>query len=113
MKIEGEQRVTALELISSSDGSMSQPMVLQADGVFIAVGNVPDLAMLSGLEGVQYDNGGYLVTDDRCRTQVPGLFVAGDVRSKNLRQIATAVADGAIAGTEVAEYLDALNKLVE
>lgn len=112
-KIEGEQRVTALELISSSDGSMSQPMVLQADGVFIAVGNVPDLAMLSGLEGVQYDNGGYLVTDDRCRTQVPGLFVAGDVRSKNLRQIATAVADGAIAGTEVAEYLDALNKLVE
>jgi thioredoxin reductase (NADPH) len=38
------------------------------------------------------------------------LFVAGDVRSKNLRQIATAVADGAIAGTEAAEYLDALNK---
>ena len=109
-KIEGDQRVQSLDLVSVAENAMSQPMVLQADGVFIAVGNVPDLAMLSGIDGVQFDEGGYLVTDERCRSKVPGLFVAGDVRSKNLRQIATAVADGAIAGTEAAEYLDALCK---
>lgn len=107
-KIEGDQRVQSLDLVSLAENAMSQPMVLQADGVFIAVGNVPDLAMLSGIDGVQFDEGGYLLTDERCRSKVPGLFVAGDVRSKNLRQIATAVADGAIAGTEAAEYLDAL-----
>ena len=109
-KIEGDQRVQSLDLVSVAENAMSQPMVLQADGVFIAVGNVPDLAMLSGIDGVQFDNGGYLVTDERCRSKVPGLFVAGDVRAKNLRQIATAVADGAIAGTEAAEYLDALGE---
>ena len=109
-KIEGDQRIQSLNLVSVADNAMSQPMVLQADGVFIAVGNVPDLAMLSGIDGVQFDNGGYLVTDERCRSNVPGLFVAGDVRAKNLRQIATAVADGAIAGTEAAEYLDALGE---
>lgn len=109
-KIEGDQRVQSLDLVSVAENAMSQPMVLQADGVFIAVGNVPDWAMLSGIDGVQFDNGGYLVTDERCRSKVPGLFVAGDVRAKNLRQIATAVADGAIAGTEAAEYLDALGE---
>ena len=109
-KIEGDQRVQSLDLVSVAENAMSQPMVLHADGVFIAVGNVPDLAMLSGIDGVQFDNGGYLVTDERCRSNVPGLFVAGDVRAKNLRQIATAVADGAIAGTEAAEYLDALGE---
>ena len=109
-KIEGDQRIQSLNLVSVADNAMSQPMVLHADGVFIAVGNVPDLAMLSGIDGVQFDNGGYLVTDERCRSNVPGLFVAGDVRAKNLRQIATAVADGAIAGTEAAEYLDALGE---
>lgn len=109
-KIEGDQRVQSLDLVSVAENAMSQPMVLQADGVFIAVGNVPDLAMLSGIDGVQFGEGGYLVTDERCRSNVPGLFVAGDVRAKNLRQIATAVADGAIAGTEAAEYLDALGE---
>ena len=107
-KIEGDQRVDSLELISVGAASMSQPMMLETDGVFIAVGNVPDLSMVSGIDGVCFDESGYLVTDERCCTRVPGLFVAGDVRAKNLRQIATAVADGAIAGTEAAEYLDGL-----
>ena len=105
-KIEGDQRVDSLELISVGAASMSQPMMLQTDGVFIAVGNVPDLSMLKDLDGIQFDDGGYLMTDERCRSHVPGLFVAGDVRAKGLRQIATAVSDGAIAGTEAAEYLD-------
>ena len=87
-KIEGDQRVDSLELISVGAASMSQPMMLQTDGVFIAVGNVPDLSMLKDLDGIQFDDGGYLMTDERCRSHVPGLFVAGDVRAKGLRQIA-------------------------
>ena len=107
-KIEGEQRVHSLECISVADSSISQPMMLQTDGVFVAVGNVPDLSMLTEMDGIELDNGGYIVTDALCRSSVPGLFAAGDVRSKKLRQIATAVSDGAIAGIEAAEFLDGL-----
>ncbi len=109
-KIEGDQRVHSVDMIATSENSMSQPMSLNTDAVFVAVGNVPDLSMVSGIDGVCFDESGYLVTDERCCTRVPGLFVAGDVRAKNLRQIATAVADGAIAGTEAAEYLDGLTE---
>ena len=70
--------------------------------------HVPDLSMLTEMDGIELDNGGYIVTDALCRSSVPGLFAAGDVRSKKLRQIATAVADGAIAGIEAAEFLDGL-----
>ena len=109
-KIEGDQRVRSVELVSTAADSLSQPMILNTDAVFVAVGNVPDLSMLSALDNVQLDAGGYLVADERCHTGEPGLFVAGDVRSKSLRQIATAVSDGAIAGTEAAEYLDGLSE---
>ena len=64
--------------------------------------------MLTEMDGIELDNGGYIVTDALCRSSVPGLFAAGDVRSKKLRQIATAVSDGAIAGIEAAEFLDGL-----
>lgn len=109
-KIEGDQRVGSLDVISTADSALSQPMTLEADAVFVAVGNVPDASLVSGMDGVHLDDIGYFTTDDRCRTSIPGLFVAGDVRSKSLRQIATAVADGAIAGTEAAEYLDNLSE---
>lgn len=108
--IEGDARVQTLTLTDTSDHGVSAPMVLQADGVFVAVGSVPKLSLLSDVEGVSYDPSGYMITDDRCRTGVPGLFAAGDVRSKTLRQIATAVSDGAIAGTEAVEYLDGLSE---
>lgn len=108
--IEGDAKVQSLTLTGTADGGVSSPMVLQADGVFVAVGSVPKLAFLSDVPGVAYDPSGYIVTDDRCCTAVKGLFAAGDVRSKQLRQIATAVADGAIAGTEAVEYLDGLSE---
>lgn len=108
--IEGDAKVQTLTLTDTSDHGVSAPMVLQTDGVFVAVGSVPKLSFLSDVEGVSYDPGGYMITDDRCRSDVPGLFAAGDVRSKTLRQIATAVSDGAIAGTEAVEYLDGLSE---
>ena len=106
--IEGDAKVQSLEIVSTAQSGVSSPMVLHTDAVFVAVGSVPKLDFLSIMDGLTFDDGGYITTDDRCRTDVPGLFAAGDVRSKMLRQIATAVSDGAIAGTEAVEYLDGL-----
>ncbi len=72
-------------------------------GVFVFVGRVPASNLLGGL--VNRDDHGYIVTDDRMATNVPGLFAAGDIRQKPLRQIITAAADGAVAATSAAAYL--------
>ena len=57
---------------------------------------------------VQLDAAGYIVTDEACRTSVPGVFAAGDVRAKSLRQLVTAASDGAIAASQAASYLSTL-----
>jgi thioredoxin reductase (NADPH) len=57
---------------------------------------------------VETDERGYILTDDRMRTSTPGLFAAGDVRAKSLRQVVTAVSDGAIAATEADKYMSEL-----
>lgn len=75
-------------------------------GVFVAVGREPATEPLRDL-GI-LDEGGYVVTDERMRTSVPGIFGAGDVRTKSLRQIVTATSDGALAAESAAEYLKAL-----
>lgn len=72
-------------------------------GVFVFVGRVPETGLVDGL--VELDEAGYVVTDERMATSTPGLFVAGDVRAKPLRQIVTAAADGAVAATSAAAYL--------
>lgn len=72
-------------------------------GVFIYVGLDPVSSMVQGL-GIT-DEAGWIVTDDKMRTAVPGVFAVGDVRQKHLRQITTAVGDGAIAGQEAYQYI--------
>ena len=72
-------------------------------GVFVFAGRVPATELLEGL--AELDGHGYVVTNERMETSTPGLFAAGDVRQKSLRQIVTAVSDGAIAATSVAAYL--------
>lgn len=74
-----------------------------AFGVFVLVGRTPETALVHGF--VDVDEQGYVMTDDRMATRTPGLFVAGDVRQKPLRQIVTAAADGAVAATSAAAYL--------
>lgn len=74
-----------------------------AFGVFVFVGRVPAMSLLEGM--AELDDQGYAVTNDRMETSTPGLFVAGDLRRKPLRQIVTAAADGAVAATCAAAYL--------
>ena len=76
---------------------------LQADGLFIAVGTTPQAQLVQG--ALKLDAQGASVTDERMRTELPGVYAAGDVRATPLRQVVTAAADGAVAATEAAKYL--------
>lgn len=82
------------------DGTVS---TIAASGVFVAIGTVPNVEFLG--DALEQDQSGYLITDEDGRTSVPGVFAAGDVRAKTLRQVTTAVGDGANAATAAAEYL--------
>lgn len=95
-EIIGEKLVNSVKL---KDGR-----VLETDGVFIAVGIVPGSDAVKDL--AKLDKGGYVVADESGATSVKGLFVAGDVRTKNLRQIITACSDGANSVDSVNKYLD-------
>ncbi|MDD2227526.1 MAG: FAD-dependent oxidoreductase, partial [Clostridia bacterium] len=73
------------------------------DGLFIAIGRKPDTEPLKGI--LSLDEMGYIITDENMNTNIAGVYAAGDVRHKTLRQIITACADGAIASVSVNNYL--------
>lgn len=97
--IEGEEQVKALVL---KNVKTEEKTTLNLDGVFIAVGINPETKAFDSL--VEMDHG-YIKAGEDCETNVPGIFAAGDVRTKQLRQVSTAVADGANAITSVERYL--------
>ena len=99
-KIEGENMVSSLILKDTKTGENSK---LEVNGVFIAVGVHPDTEICKDL--VACDDRGYVLAGEDCETSVPGVFVAGDARKKPLRQIITAVADGANAASAAAAYV--------
>lgn len=99
----GAQKVESLTLQSTADKENRQ---LEVDGVFIAVGIEPETKAFQGL--AQMDEGGYLIAGEDCATSQPGIFAAGDIRAKKLRQIVTAVADGANAVASAESYLRGL-----
>jgi thioredoxin reductase (NADPH) len=77
---------------------------LAVEGVFFAIGVIPKARFLADI--LTLNEEGYILTDNECRTSLPGVFAAGDVRSKILKQIATAVGDGAVAAIAVERYLE-------
>ena len=96
-----EERLTGLVTEDKNTGECRE---LSCAGVFIAVGQVPETELFKGQ--VQLDEAGYVSAGEDCRTNIPGVFAAGDLRAKPLRQIVTAAADGAVAATAAQEYLD-------
>lgn len=99
---EGEDQVEGLVLRDTVTG---EETLLKTDGVFAAVGILPHSALAEGLCACTAD--GFIITDDRMRTDVAGLYAAGDVRTTPLRQVVTACADGAVAATEALAYIAA------
>lgn len=97
----GEDMVEKLVL---SNVKTKEKTELEVHGIFIAVGIVPDTDILQGI--VSMDDKGYVLADELGSTNVPGVFVAGDCKQKRLRQIITAVADGANAVTGVEDYFN-------
>ena len=98
--IEGNEKVEALQLQSTKTQERKE---LAVSGVFVAIGMKPETEVFQGL--VDMDKNGYIKADESCETNVPGIVVAGDVRTKKLRQIVTAVADGANAIYSLEKYL--------
>jgi thioredoxin reductase (NADPH) len=105
-RILGGGRVTALEL---EDAQSGEAWTEEAEALFICAGIVPDTALVrqSGLP-VEWDEGGFIKTDERRATAVAGLFAAGDVRSSPFRQVVVAASDGAVAAHSAAEYIAGL-----
>ena len=98
----GDKRLTGVELTDKLTG---EKRMLEVKGLFVAVGRVPENESFRSL--IELDEAGYAVAGENCRTRVPGIFVAGDNRTKELRQLVTAAADGAVAATEAVKYLNA------
>ena len=92
--------VTGVKVENVKTGEVSE---LSCDGVFVAVGRTPNTDMFKGV--LDLDAQGYLIADETTKTNIPGVFAVGDVRTKPLRQIVTATADGAVASKYAEEYL--------
>lgn len=75
---------------------------LDVSGIFVAIGLEPQNQLFSS--SLRLDGAGYIVAGEDCKTNIPGVFVAGDTRTKKVRQLVTAAADGAVAATEAAQY---------
>lgn len=100
-EIKGDATVTEVDVKDVRTGVIKS---LAAGGVFIYIGHDPSVELVKEL--VQLDDKGYIITDDDLQTSTPGLFAAGDVRKKLLRQVVTAVADGAVAAVAAEKYLE-------
>ncbi len=87
-------------------GENGEKTDIQVDGMFVAIGLIPQNEMLSDL--ITLDARGYVDADESCTTNKSGIFVAGDCRTKRIRQVATAASDGAIAALAACDYVDNL-----
>lgn len=106
-------RITGLALeegqlvgLETEDRITGQPIPEACDGLFVAVGLIPENEAFSGL--ARLDDFGYFASDESCTTASPGVFVAGDCRSKRVRQVTTANADGAVAALAACRYIDGM-----
>ena len=100
-KLIAEKRLKAIEVTDKISGSVRE---IELNGLFVAVGRVPENQNFANL--VELDEAGYIVAGEDCRTKCAGVFVAGDNRTKTLRQLVTATADGAMAATEAVKYIN-------
>ncbi|MBQ8995088.1 MAG: FAD-dependent oxidoreductase [Oscillospiraceae bacterium] len=101
-KLNAEKRLVSIE-VTNKDGSVRD---IPVNGLFVAVGRIPENQNFASV--VELDASGYAVAAENCRTKTPGVFVAGDNRVKDVRQLVTATADGAVAATEAVKYINTL-----
>lgn len=95
----GEDRLTGLQVKNKESNDVKE---IQVNGLFIAIGQMPDNQAFADV--IDLDKGGYIKALEDCKTNAAGIFAAGDCRTKAVRQLATAAADGAVAGLAAAEF---------
>lgn len=98
-KLNAGNKLESIE-VASTDGKVR---AIEIDGLFVAIGRIPESKAFANL--IKLDDAGYIEADEKCHTNVDGIFVAGDSRTKDVRQLVTAVSDGAIAATEAVKYI--------
>ena len=97
--LEEDTMVSGVKVKSKKDDSIR---MVSCDGIFVAIGNIPNTSLIDGQ--VTLDEAGYVLADETTQTNIPGVFAVGDMRQKPLRQIVTAVADGAVASKYAEEF---------
>jgi len=102
-KLNGDRQINGVEFKNTVTGKLTTKSV---SGVFVAIGRIPESDIIKGI--VNCDKSGYIIADENMHTNMAGVFVAGDIRVKNLRQVITACGDGAIAATEAGAYVNSL-----
>lgn len=102
--VEGEKMVTGVTVL---DGNTGETTLIPVDGMFVAIGQIPNGDAFRNL--VETDEAGYYQVDENCTATTEGVFVAGDGREKSVRQLTTAVGDGAVAATNACRYVDRLH----
>lgn len=95
-----DKTLTGITVQNVESGKTSD---IECSGLFVAVGRLPNTALFK--DAVELDDSGYIVADESTRTNIPGVFAVGDVRTKALRQIVTACADGAVASRYLEDYI--------
>lgn len=95
-----------LEAVEIENRTTGEKQRVDCDGLFVAIGLVPENGAFAELADL--DDWGYFDSDESCTTKTPGIFVAGDCRNKEIRQITTAAADGAVAALAACRYIDML-----
>ena len=104
MELLADGRLTGLRVQNLKTGEES---ILECEGLFVSIGRSPNTGLVQGQ--LELDGAGYIVADESTRTSLPGVFAAGDVRTKELRQVITAAADGASAAHYAEAYLASLS----
>ena len=99
----GDKELKAIEY-KDKDGNICTH---ELPAVFVAIGQVPDNKAFTNV--VDLDQMGYIVSDENCKTKTEGVYVAGDCRTKSVRQVVTAVADGGVAATNATLYIESLD----
>ena len=101
-KINANERLESID-VTNNDGTKNN---IKVDGLFIAVGRIPENENFAKL--INLDKSGYIIAGEDCNTNISGIFVAGDNRTKEVRQLVTATSDGAVAATEAVKYINSL-----
>lgn len=100
VKINGSEKISSVNYKNNS-GDIKELII---DGIFVAIGQEPDTSWLNDL--LKLDQNGYVISDENCKTNIEGIYVAGDCRTKQIRQLTTATSDGTVAALAACDFIE-------